>query len=418
MLFNSQNLCFLANARGDRSIQFPLAVILTIAMPLATIDLQAKFAAEAPYRYSAEASKGLNAAMMMSTFVTKTSVPFHGLCFLCTTHQATDPRDRVFALVELHRWNARLPEIPDLLQPDYTRSTAAVYRDASRYILADPNGAGDHELLAEIFHSSDHDLLCTGRPSWAFDFKEGEPVRGMCSLDSFEAGIRSGHEQSMWPRSPVKPPYVVEIPDVLQIRAFTIGAVVRVHDPVLPGDIAKRERLQQALSEVEAAVQHFVERFHTQSNNTANQHRYTAEMLSCFSGRETTLARCLQHFQEFRRTLLATEALPTTTATTTTIQSNGDRFSFTDTWPAGPFGVLMRVLTFRRLAICASGHIGILPLITRVGDLCVIAEGAQHPFVLREYEDGYRFVGVAYMQELMHGQVFGLGLTSKPMMIL
>ena len=52
---------------------------------------------------------------------------------------ATDPRDRVDAILGLKVW----PEgIPRLLKPDYNKSGAEVFRDASRYSLQAPDEDG------------------------------------------------------------------------------------------------------------------------------------------------------------------------------------------------------------------------------------------------------------------------------------
>ena len=59
----------------------------------------------------------------------------------------------------------------------------------------------------------------------------------------------------------------------------------------------------------------------------------------------------------------------------------------------------------RNVFISATGYLGLAPHGTGEGDLIFVIMGADVPFVLRPYDDGYELVGEAYVQGVMDGEV-------------
>ena len=55
--------------------------------------------------------------------------------------------------------------------------------------------------------------------------------------------------------------------------------------------------------------------------------------------------------------------------------------------------------------VSASGYVGLAPHGTREGDLVFVIMGADIPFILRPFNDGYDLVGEAYVQGVMDGEV-------------
>lgn len=53
----------------------------------------------------------------------------------------------------------------------------------------------------------------------------------------------------------------------------------------------------------------------------------------------------------------------------------------------------------------STGYIGIAPRGTRDGDLVFVVMGADVPFILRPYDDGYELIGEAYVQGIMEGEI-------------
>ena len=52
----------------------------------------------------------------------------------------------------------------------------------------------------------------------------------------------------------------------------------------------------------------------------------------------------------------------------------------------------------------STGYIGLAPHGTREGDLIFVVMGAEVPFILRPYDDGYELIGEAYVQGVMTGE--------------
>ena len=54
----------------------------------------------------------------------------------------------------------------ELLQPDYLKSIARIYRDATRFCIIQ---SGRLDALLDVTHRDDGDLEMNGRPSWVID---------------------------------------------------------------------------------------------------------------------------------------------------------------------------------------------------------------------------------------------------------
>lgn len=61
----------------------------------------------------------------------------------------------------------------------------------------------------------------------------------------------------------------------------------------------------------------------------------------------------------------------------------------------------------RTFFVTGDGSLGIGPYSMRAGDLVVILEGGQTPYILRRRKDHHILVGECYVHGIMHGEVFG-----------
>lgn len=57
-----------------------------------------------------------------------------------------------------------------------------------------------------------------------------------------------------------------------------------------------------------------------------------------------------------------------------------------------------------RLFVTKNGFIGLGHPEARKGDLVLVLRGLTVPVILREYQDGYQVVGVAYVDNVMQGE--------------
>lgn len=73
-------------------------------------------------------------------------------------------------------------------------------------------------------------------------------------------------------------------------------------------------------------------------------------------------------------------------------------------------GVVTLATTGRRPFLTSTGHIGICPKQTLVGDLIILFNGVEMPFVVRRVHLGYRLIGECYVHGIMDRQfVLGKG---------
>ena len=102
--------------------------------------------------------------------------------------QATDPRDRVFALIGISSDSGRLP-----FNPDYTDTEEEVFRKTSLFLLSTPDWFKTLALTGRGYTLASNYGTCSPRqdalPSWAIDFKA-----------STVFGARAGNTR-LWERS-------------------------------------------------------------------------------------------------------------------------------------------------------------------------------------------------------------------------
>jgi hypothetical protein len=58
----------------------------------------------------------------------------------------------------------------------------------------------------------------------------------------------------------------------------------------------------------------------------------------------------------------------------------------------------------RVMFVSSTGWLGLAPHGTREGDVVFVAVGADVPYILRAFEDGYELIGECYVQGIMDGE--------------
>ncbi|KAK5136795.1 hypothetical protein LTR08_002091 [Meristemomyces frigidus] len=72
----------------------------------------------------------------------------------------------------------------------------------------------------------------------------------------------------------------------------------------------------------------------------------------------------------------------------------------------------------RVLFASSTGFLGLVPYGTREGDVVFVIRGADVPYVLRSYGDAYELIGEAYVQGIMDGEALGMSdLMSQDLMV-
>lgn len=97
--------------------------------------------------------------------------------------QATDPRDKVFAVMGMTL---------TIINPDYTKATFDVYTEAAQSVQP--------TYMAEMLSCVDHDQPVTGRPSWVPDWSTPRHTTALGYSSSSASVYQNRRFSKLWPR--------------------------------------------------------------------------------------------------------------------------------------------------------------------------------------------------------------------------
>lgn len=310
---------------------------------------------------------------------------------------ATDPRDKVYALLNLAD-----DEVAKMIKPDYSaeNTVTKVYIDvAKKYV--------QQRVDQEIFYHAGIDHLVAGLPSWVPDWSHQ---------------TRSTFNHSLYKCSGFSAPRIrAPEPGRLQIRGAIVDSIAyvgfacryystelsldRLH-PMFPGRVhslppVNTDRHMRQV--VYATGKMFCEKF-------CNSGRYS-EPLDMVLGR-TMAADCTRSgqrsdaaFQEswdaYRRHNDSTLEMPELSKKIEPGSAEGRLVE--QAWPYE--AAMQEVQKGRRICATKGGYLGIATYDTEREDLVVIFEGFSMPFVLRRKGDDYVIVGDAYVHGIMDGEL-------------
>jgi hypothetical protein len=320
------------------------------------------------------------------------------LLFSFKDYQATDPRDRLYALLGF------TPSIPII--PDYTKPAEEVYEELVRISIQTTGTL----MMTFLCRKPKHLQL----PSWVPDLSLNLPDDAWntsCPLGFF------GADGNNWANVGVPSPGCILSPTYekgeLTVSGFIYDTPI-ILGPVWDGTLEERQsnfykvilEYQKLLDETDAAsfphliCQHRKECFwRTLIWNANKEDRYPAP---------ANFGKLFDRlFKEEQ--LVANINEPTTAEHLQRVIPHGE--------PAAYYEALVRHGFKRRFFITKKGNLGSGPPDMEEGDLVCIVLGAKTPVVLRE-KDGeergkFELVGYAYVHGIMHGE--GLGAMSSEM---
>ncbi|KAF2173595.1 hypothetical protein M409DRAFT_61939 [Zasmidium cellare ATCC 36951] len=381
------------------------------SFPLEDVLLNASINTK-PMSFGLQSTRSVFAAATMRQFAVSSHQPLNlgGEHFLryfpiIRTMDTTDPRDRVYAVLDLYRHRAGLQSLPNLLVPDYTRPVADVFRAATRHALTEPASGG---ILSSICHRSDHDMSADGYRSWALRFdRKFSPAEDCLALRSAAATFPTDSVDHRLETADSGDP------NVLKLKCWLIGRVtassITTSSPQFQS--VDYDTAKQMVNFVLARSMPMREL--AQTYGLDDCYGLAADVLSTGSlggqdlqfkdraARRAAFKLYVQHIHQ--RKTVPEKPRPGT--------GNDDDYAVFQ------FHKLMSNTIHRRRCFRVdSGHVGIGPVILREHDCLVICNGAEHPYVLRpctfpgSFLLQYQFVGAAYVPGLMTGQVFHLNL--------
>lgn len=296
---------------------------------------------------------------------------------------ATDPRDKIYALLGLGRYT---------IDPDYSMTPESVFTDFALSTIGQVTAllAARSALRAE---ASQHDrvvrramilLSCAGRqnqklrlpswvPDWTTDVQSRPLIFGMGQ--KFRAG---GHRLGLFDWHPDSG---LQLSAMLFDTIQTTGKTRLCHQGPEVSEVSHKLIEQWWREATEIAVKRTVR----SPGSTTN--------VDAFAALRRSLSLCKHGYYigEDPRAKRRGSLLDEDDAASDTSHS------------------ALRTLTLgptrgRTLFVSATGHVGLAPHGVREGDLIFIVLGSDVPFVLRQNGEAYELLGEAYVQGIMDGE--------------
>ena len=341
----------------------------------------------------------------------------------------TAPRDNVFALLGLLRRLYSLRTIPALLKPDYQKSIASVFRDATRFVLNEPDIDLTHDPLEDVRHRSQADITANNTTSWTLKWDREFDTR-VDSLrfddpedSSFHAGIPPHCQKTTdYPR---RIEHAVDV-DELTLRGFVVGVITWSTPPIDQGFTPRPIELEPTDkgvdlyltegSDVLAILDSVISAVTDGPYHAADIYSVAAEVLTAesrmssrhYPGLGPAKFSKVDGLIELIRRLRETETFPPMPYKI----SRPEEVPYENLACSMFYGSFTMIAAHRCFFKIGTGHVGIGPRILRRGDCLAAIHGKRLLFVLRPIGKEYQLIGTAVVAGLMHGEVFGMGLPS------
>lgn len=347
-----------------------------------------------------------NSKWPLDALISITQIKFH----------ATDQRDKVYALLGLAAECGDVSKIPDSIQPDYTADVTHMYQKAARFLLEQNRSLA---LLTRAHATSgsltrkqrEHDLAL---PSWVPDWSDlrmvergrrisfswidySDPVKTPC------LGFPKHYNASAGFKLKLHNTADSSVLGVSGIRMDKVAQTIPFNNKYCSRDEFKHVFASSLAQTCNAAISLLTENdLYKWANlfiksTTAKQH--------CLSGRDWN-----QSFKDgltyLHDILLADESLMAYF-----ISNNHNKNTMNELQQLSnggdpdEYAALAQNFCFNRsFIITSAGRMGIGPYDTRVGDTVSVILGGGVPYIIRNQEARWEFVGEVYVQGLMNGE--------------
>ena len=324
-----------------------------------------------------------NGYMMYYMYNNSAKQPISFLSLLMVTRQfgASDPRDRVFALLGLPCSDASPEHSQLFLAPDYTKSKKQVYLEVAKAIL---HAGNNLLLLSTVQHGIN---VVEDIPSWVPQW-DRVFTHTLAPADphtrTFNASPRSTGSVFAISDENILTVTGVQFDRIDKVSAIIPSTTEASEQATVLASIWDEIRTSKfAYSSAEKIVEAFCwtitagKDWYGMLVQDSNTH--TSDFIAFwneFTGREDS--------HQFAGVL-------------ETGAGEGDAFRFAQ--------AVSSACAWRRFFITSNGYIGVGPPCTTVGDRACVLEGGIVPFLLRPGESGYKLVGEAYIHGVMHGEM-------------
>ncbi|OCK76675.1 hypothetical protein K432DRAFT_359936 [Lepidopterella palustris CBS 459.81] len=321
-------------------------------------------------------------------------------------YQVTIPADKIFALVGLFADRTTDGVVPILLYPDYRKSLAEVFTDATRYILQ----TGSLDILSGVEDASIRQTQ--GLPSWVPDYSSFQlaTILGMPNAKDVLRYNACGEN-----RSP--PVWTSSEPQLLRLYARDIDTISMLSKSLEGNDpwsmfsfLEDATRLLDELSVYPTGGSTIDAFWRTLVGNFAFPNLYPVpdEFIYHFMQYLVQAADGLKAWSDHER------ASELDTTSTPEVMSKVLQETLAGLAPAPPHGksngslyaaALRHMAFFRRFFYTRGEYMGLAPPSAEPGDSIFLIAGARVPFVMRKVEEGdWKIVGECYVHGIMGGE--------------
>ncbi|KAI9764824.1 MAG: hypothetical protein M1839_005701 [Geoglossum umbratile] len=354
------------------------------------------------------------------------SIPLSRILHVCGRSNATNPRDKIYALLGMI--SDSLNFIPN---PDYAAPVGEVYMGMARYLVQNSNpllllhqaGIGYHRAL-------------TGLPSWVPDWSkpiQAHPLaRGFLGSQADSCRYRATGDSL--------PPPDVLLGDMLRLEGYRVDAISGVQDSFLEATHDLRANAAKTVRWVTEAQRLASRRdplalrygrlrneafWRTLIGDRSKSHRPAP--MEFVRGYKYWLRRLFQRsgieFQDSSSFHLAMGSPGNPRLTDSPLRDLLGDSPFQEALykhsSSIQFEGLLREASFgRKFAVTDTGYMVLVPPGTRVGDTIYAILGTETPFVLRrsERDDAFWLVGESYVQGMMDGERLKQGDTPEQLL--
>ena len=310
-----------------------------------------------------------------------------GLLDAARNFAATDPRDKIYALLGLVNTASEsgTKEVSPLIVPDYILSFKQVYRSVALKILFESK---ELDILSAVEHES---------PTFV-DFPSWVPVWNKTKkTSSLGSGMRSHyHASGAYTFLPRKS----EDENCLIVPGLVFDAISQLTSVMIPEEFYPEIRVQEATAAYHPWIDS-MSKIATYPTGESPEVAYSLTLVANSTrGMKPASEDLTQHLANFSAYLYDYFKLGMPEK-----YISSDLRAAAEGGDGASFAIAARnMCNGRRFFITEKGYIGIGPAALRQHDLVCVLFGGATPFVLKMEEEYYRFIGEAYVHGLMNGE--------------
>lgn len=338
--------------------------------------------------------------LQIGTCKSENGIPLLSLLAKAKTFQATDPRDKVFALFGLST-ESRLDSPCSLLLPDYRKSAFEVILDVMKHCLECNHGyPANLDLLSHVHHWSQYEYVNSSTvPTWMPRWDNDNNMVYMNRAHHASAGL------SLCLQAPISSSEII-------LKGTQVATIVESNDALWrlwvqdnwqPGEIwtiirdlwmafAKSRKDEGRMDEFNYLFAQTITTGGSRENKPVTEADF--------------LAYCSGNLEESQTSTSTSELSHSNDSMPNPEDIEAARLlSMSDaSWDGSGDGDRIRFQIPHWALFSAEDYIGMGHFTTQPGDIICVLFGGNNPFVLRPTDNHYALVGECYVYGLMDGE--------------